>query len=108
MASARSRSSGLRQAQEFAAEIFNDPTYKQNLKSRARDGELAPQVEVALMHYCWGKPVEVIGREDELDLTSLSIDDLQKLASDIQEYLRVIAKEEQNVADMDPVTGLVQ
>ena len=45
-------------AREAAAQIVNDPTYRDNLLKRARSGELSPAVEALMWHYAHGKPRE--------------------------------------------------
>lgn len=110
MASARSRTAGLRHAEDFAAEILDDPNYKQELKSRAKRGDLAPQVEVALMHYRWGKPIERLEVSTDEDLTTASKEDLLKIAAELQAYVRGLPDDdvEPNVADMPSVSDQVQ
>lgn len=41
-------------------DIVMDPLYQENLKARARAGEIHPSLEVAIWHYLAGKPVEEI------------------------------------------------
>jgi len=48
------------EAKNFSLLILRDPTYRANLLKRAQAGTLAPAVEIALMHYGWGKPTERI------------------------------------------------
>ena len=42
---------------EFARSILADPVYQTKLKQRLRDGD-APQLEVLMYHYAYGKPTE--------------------------------------------------
>ena len=44
---------------EFARSILADPVYQTKLKQRLRDGD-APQLEVLMYHYAYGKPTETI------------------------------------------------
>lgn len=108
MSSRRSRHNGLSHAEDFAAEIVDDPDYRRRLKERAKAGELAPPMEVALLHYRWGKPIERLAVSTDEDLSALSREDLMKLAVDLQLYLRDLPDEEEpNVAAMPVQTGSV-
>lgn len=57
------------EAREAAAAIVDDPVYRANLAERAREGKLAPPVEVMLWHYAKGKPKETIEVSGGLDIT---------------------------------------
>jgi hypothetical protein len=37
---------------------LQDPQYVENLRQRLRSGKCNPAVEVAILHYGYGKPVE--------------------------------------------------
>lgn len=43
-------------AQRAAADIVDDPVYREQLKARALKGELPPAIETMLWHYAKGKP----------------------------------------------------
>jgi hypothetical protein len=65
-------------AQSFAKEILESPSYRASLKDRADRGKLSPHIEMMLWAYAYGKPIETIDvnvREHE-DLKNLSIDEL--------------------------------
>jgi len=47
-------------ARTACARIVNDRAYRKNLLERARAGELAPAVEVALWQYAFGKPKNLL------------------------------------------------
>jgi len=45
-------------AQHAASKIVDDPEVQALWLSQARQGTLPPAILQALMHYCWGKPVD--------------------------------------------------
>lgn len=56
---------------------------------RAKAGELAPAVELALLHYAFGKPVEVIEVVDDgADLADLSDAELLSTIREMESALR--------------------
>lgn len=74
------------EAQNFAKEIVDDPTYRASLKERALKGALPQSIENLLLYYRFGRPVEAI----EVDVKSLVNDDLTSL-SDEQLEARALA-----------------
>jgi hypothetical protein len=78
------------EAQKWARELVMSPTYRQTLEERIRDKKLAPAVEVLLLHYAWGKPLEAINltvTPGQEDLTTLSVDELMKRAKALSDQL---------------------
>ena len=75
---------------EVAAQIIDDPIYRQTLLSRARAGTLHAAVETMLWHYRYGKPTEHVEVTTHTeDLSSLSAEELadraQSIAKDLLE-----------------------
>lgn len=71
------RTAALSEARKFARSIIEDPEYKRILIARANAGHLAPQVEVMLYHYAYGKPIEVIESRTTIeDLRNKKVDEL--------------------------------
>ena len=77
-------------ARERAIDLLNDDAYASKLRSRLRAGDVAPQVEVALWHYAYGKPTDHVKVEDfrEFDDDKLNdaIRELQKNPEDEPEW----------------------
>jgi hypothetical protein len=46
------------EARAAAAQIIDDPIYRQTLLDRAQTGQLPPAIEVLMWHYAKGKPRE--------------------------------------------------
>ena len=44
------------EVQRFARDIVEDPEYRENLRTAARNRKLHPQVEIMLWNYAYGKP----------------------------------------------------
>lgn len=55
---------------EFARSILEDPLYQKRLKDRVIQGK-APQIEVLLFHYAYGKPKEHFSVERDSTLEEL-------------------------------------
>jgi hypothetical protein len=77
-------------AESFAAAVIDDPTYLDNLKSRARVGDLSPAVECLLMYYRFGKPINrvEVSNTDEQDLSNFTIAEIAERC----ETLRAVAQ----------------
>jgi hypothetical protein len=58
----------LQEAKAACEAIIDDPAYRENLKARAINGELAPAMEVLLWQYAKGKPREARAIETSPDL----------------------------------------
>jgi hypothetical protein len=74
------------EARAFALRVIRDPLYQTNLLQAARNRTLAPAVEVALLHYAWGKPTERVevgtpGSFDYENLPSATLAERAKLLS---------------------------
>ncbi len=48
------------EAKAACSAIIDDPRYRENLATRAREGKLAPAVECLIWHYSKGKPKETL------------------------------------------------
>jgi len=55
---------------EFAQSILEDPLYQKRLRNRVIQGN-APQIEVLLFHYAYGKPKEAFTGERSWTLEEL-------------------------------------
>lgn len=55
---------------DFARSILEDPLYQKRLRGRVVQGK-APQIEVLLFHYAYGKPKEVFSGERSWTLEEL-------------------------------------
>lgn len=55
---------------DFARSLLEDPIYQAKLKQRLRDGD-APQIEVLLHHYAYGKPGDNLKVSGSLSLEEL-------------------------------------
>ena len=77
-------------ARERALELLSDENYTAQLRRKLAAGEVAPQVEVALWHYAYGKPTDHVKVEDfrEFDDDKLNdaIRELQKNPEDEPEW----------------------
>lgn len=74
----------------FALRVLRDETYQRNLLQAARDRTIAPQIELALYHYGYGKPPDrlEIGNIGESEaLESLSREELAERARSLAELL---------------------
>jgi hypothetical protein len=72
----------------FAAEVL-DKDYVENLKIRAKGGDLAPAVEVLLLHYLLGKPTDEVEHiESGNDLADMGTADLLAAAQEIEAMLK--------------------
>lgn len=81
------RATRLALAKEFADELLDDVEYKRDLKLRIRAGE-APQLEILLYHYKFGKPTEQLELIDpQDDLENMTNEELAILAQRVQEQL---------------------
>jgi hypothetical protein len=79
------------EAKLFALQIVRDPLYRKNLLQAARERRLAPQVEVALLAYAYGKPTEhvEVGRPGDFgDFSRMSEDELAERAFALGRGLR--------------------
>jgi hypothetical protein len=54
----RVTAAGRAEAKSFALELLRTPEYKLSVERRMRAGTLPPAVELRLMDYAWGRPVE--------------------------------------------------
>lgn len=93
---------------EVAAQIIDDPIYRQTLLSRARAGTLHAAVETMLWHYRYGKPVEHVEVTAKTeDLSSLSSVELaaraQQIAKDILEARLIAGVATDALGNDDPV-----
>lgn len=55
---------------EFARSMLEDPVYQERLRGRISQGK-APQIEVLLFHYAYGKPKEAFTGERSWTLEEL-------------------------------------
>jgi hypothetical protein len=90
------------EAQRFARQVVESESYRETVKTRAKNGTLAPAVEQMLWYYAYGKPSEHInmtvtpGTED---LAGMSIEQLQERAQELNNQL----EEAKALADAIPV-----
>lgn len=59
-----------REIQEIAGKLLGDKEYQDALKIRLKEGK-APNVEVLLYHYKWGKPKDTLTVEGSESLAEL-------------------------------------
>jgi hypothetical protein len=86
---------GLRQAQEFAAGLLDDPDYQASLKMRLNAGLLPPALEVRLYEYRYGKPVDkMVDLSEQMDLSSLSLEELATLRAEADSQLKAAMRDE--------------
>jgi hypothetical protein len=98
----------------LAKRVLSDK-YFDNLKLRAENGELPPQVETLLLHYLVGKPTEEMEVVDNgNDLQDMTTEQLLAAAQEIQQTLARAVSEQETVppvqeapADIPPTTGSV-
>ena len=64
------------QIREAAARLFDDPVYWRKLRSDLRKRKLHPQMEVTLLAYAYGRPVDRIEVGRVGDFSKLSDDEL--------------------------------
>lgn len=82
------------EARLFALTILRDPLYQQGLLAAARKRELAPAVEIAIMHYGWGKPPDKVevGAPGAFDLEDLPAAALADRAETLARTLRLVPR----------------
>jgi len=51
---------GSGEARTTARRLLKSPTYMKRLGRRLRSGDIAPQMEVLLWHYAFGKPTDTL------------------------------------------------
>jgi hypothetical protein len=86
----------LAAARKFAVDIVEDPKYRETLKSRALGGILSPQVEVRLLEYAYGKPIDMVEAVNpDSDLDSLSLTELHGLLTETQDALLRMMKDDE-------------
>jgi hypothetical protein len=87
----------LIRAKEFARLIVDDPEYRRNLYNRAIKGDLAPAVEILLLHYRFGKPTDELTVTHKLptdaQLSELTPEQLAARAERLAVFLRSIPPE---------------
>lgn len=76
------------EVQKFARTLLESQDYRDSLARRIKSDSLSAAVETMLWYYAYGKPVEhVVVTPGQVDLSTLSIDDLQKMAKTLTEQL---------------------
>lgn len=71
-----------REIKAFARDILESPLYFQRLRARVLAGK-APQIEVLLYHYAYGKPREQVDMRVEGSLVVAVIDELHPPTVDV-------------------------
>jgi hypothetical protein len=66
------------QIRNIAQKMVNDPTYRKELRKRLHAGD-APQLEIRMWEYAYGKPKETL--ELNCNLSALSDEELNNLES---------------------------
>ena len=61
---------------ELAQSLLEDPIYQAKLKKRLRDGK-APQIEVLLYHYAYGKPSQTVEASGGMTLEQLVLGSME-------------------------------
>lgn len=76
--------------QEMARGILESEEYRESIIRRIKNDDLAPAVEVALMHYGYGKPVDkLVLKDDRSKLGNTAIDvDAEVLATELADLGR--------------------
>lgn len=90
----RITAAGRAEAKQFCLRIVRDPRYAASFAERAFSGTLPAAVEVTMLHYAWGKPVEHIEvglPQSSVDLSELSDEQLAERAGMIADVLRAKA-----------------
>ena len=102
--------SGTREAREFCLEIVRDPIYRENLKTRARGGTLAPQVEVLILHYAWGRPTEKVQIETVAarDLSNMTHEEMLARAKYIADVLQQTLAERKRLEIVNGIDAMPQ
>jgi uncharacterized small protein (DUF1192 family) len=81
-------------AARFARELVESDVYRQSLRDRIAEKTLPPAIEVLLWSYAFGRPLDRIQltiAEGQEDLTTLSIDELQRRAAALNAQLEEAA-----------------
>lgn len=79
----------LGEARKVVVDLLEDQIYQANLRKRLQTGEIAPQLEILLWHYRFGKPADqLVVREREEDLSGKSNEELANLARELESFLR--------------------
>lgn len=91
---------------DFARRVLEDGAYRLGILQRARTGTLAPQVEVTLYHYAYGKPVERVQIDDRrtgAELQHMSPEELKKQFDELVEQVASERRKAENddVADLE-------
>lgn len=74
-------------AKSLAVMVVTDPIYQNNLLNAARARMLPPAIEVALMYYAWGKPLDRLEVRPVGSLENLSTEELAARAREISSRL---------------------
>jgi ribosomal protein L29 len=89
----------LKEAQDLATQVIDDKEYVQELRARAKNGELPPALETMLWHYRFGKPVDKIVVTEEDDLAAMSSDELVKHLEELRRMAAALNPPDPSVTD---------
>lgn len=88
-------------AKQFARDIVNSSTYRESIARRVLMDELPAPVEVLLLHYAYGKPVERLEVETKNDLSGLTLSQLEERAMMLTNLARKMQAGEPLTDDTD-------
>lgn len=88
------------EAQRFARDLVLSDDYQKNLRVRLLAGTLPAAVEVLLLHYAFGKPLEQVQVQvssQQQDLSQLSGEELLRRMDEMQAALRDLQELEEAI-----------
>lgn len=91
-------------AKAFARDIVSSSTYRESIARRVLMDELPPAVEVLLLHYAYGKPVERLEVETtSTDLSAMSVEQLESRALRLAGLARTLRAAADNTPEAEIV-----
>lgn len=89
--------SRLDEARAWAKRLVDDPEYQLSVRSRMIGGVLPSAVEVRLLDYAYGRPIETLEVSDpDGDLRGMSQKELAALLSQLETQLKKVYEEPSN------------
>jgi hypothetical protein len=80
------------QIREAATKLVTDPVYWRRLRADLRKRKVHPQVEVTLLAYAFGKPIERVELGRVGDFSKLSDDELMTQFEEASKALRAVGR----------------